>query len=183
LTNGPVDKKRASKEKAAGANSGGGSGDLFDVRKIRRLVELMNEHELSEIDLRQNEQRIRIRRGRPSRVRGGSGVESATQPTPVPLPPGASGPAPTAAAAQVEANVTLIKSPMVGTFYTAANPDSKPFVELGDVVNPDTTVCIIEAMKVFNEIPAECSGKVVAVLVDNGDPVEFGQPLFKVETR
>ena len=67
---------------------------------------------------------------------------------------------------------------MVGTFYAAANPESPPFVKVGDQVGPETTVCIIEAMKVFNEIPAECSGRIVAVLVQNGDPVEFGQPLI-----
>jgi acetyl-CoA carboxylase biotin carboxyl carrier protein len=71
---------------------------------------------------------------------------------------------------------------MVGTFYVAASPDAAPFVKVGDHVGPETTVCIIEAMKVFNEIPAEVSGKVVAVLVQNGEPVEFGQALFKVDT-
>ena len=70
---------------------------------------------------------------------------------------------------------------MVGTFYTSSSPDVEPFVKVGDHVNQDTTVCIVEAMKVFNEIPAECSGQIVAVLVDNGDPVEFGQALFKVD--
>jgi acetyl-CoA carboxylase biotin carboxyl carrier protein len=70
---------------------------------------------------------------------------------------------------------------MVGTYYAAASPDSPPFVKVGDQVGPETTVCIVEAMKVFNEIPAECSGRIVAVLAQNGDPVEFGQPLFRVE--
>jgi acetyl-CoA carboxylase biotin carboxyl carrier protein len=70
---------------------------------------------------------------------------------------------------------------MVGTFYKSASPDSAPFVKVGDQVGPDTTVCIIEAMKVFNEIPAECSGKIMAILAENGDAVEFGQPLFKVQ--
>ena len=70
---------------------------------------------------------------------------------------------------------------MVGTFYAAANPESPPFVKVGDQVGPDKTVCVIEAMKVFNEIPAECSGKITVVLVSNGDAVEFGQPLFRVE--
>ncbi len=72
---------------------------------------------------------------------------------------------------------------MVGTFYASPNPESPPFVKVGDHVGPTTTVCVIEAMKVFNEIPAEVSGQVVAVLVDNGEPVEFGQPLFKVDPR
>jgi acetyl-CoA carboxylase biotin carboxyl carrier protein len=81
------------------------------------------------------------------------------------------------------AGVVLIKSPMVGTFYTAPDPDSPAFVKVGDHVGPDTTVCIVEAMKVFNQIPAEASGRIIAVLVENGAPVEFGQPLFKVDTR
>ncbi len=77
----------------------------------------------------------------------------------------------------------MIKSPIVGTFYAAPNPESPPFVKVGDHVGPETTVCIVEAMKVFNQIPAEVSGKIQAVLVENGQPVEFGQPLFKVDTR
>ncbi len=72
---------------------------------------------------------------------------------------------------------------MVGTFYASPDPDSPPYVKVGDVVGPETTVCIVEAMKVFNQIPAEVSGRIVAVLVENGAPVEFGQPLFKVDTR
>ena len=80
-------------------------------------------------------------------------------------------------------HIAVIKSPMVGTFYTAPNPDSPAYVKVGDHVGPETTVCIVEAMKVFNEIPAEVSGKIVTVLVENGEPVEFGQPLFKVDTR
>jgi len=79
--------------------------------------------------------------------------------------------------------IALIKSPIVGTFYTAPDPESSPYVKVGDHVGPETTVCIVEAMKVFNEIPAEVAGKIVAVLVENGDPVEYGQPLFKVDTR
>ena len=88
-----------------------------------------------------------------------------------------------ASAASAEEHFVLVKSPMVGTFYAAPDPDSPPDVKVGDHVGPDTTVCIVEAMKVFNEIPAEVAGKVVAVLVENGEPVEFGHPLFKVDTR
>jgi acetyl-CoA carboxylase biotin carboxyl carrier protein len=82
-----------------------------------------------------------------------------------------------------DSKALFIRSPMVGTFYAAANPDSPPFVKVGDRVGPDTTVCIVEAMKVFNEIPAEASGQIVAVLVETGAPVEFGQPLFKLDPR
>ncbi|MEX2171001.1 MAG: acetyl-CoA carboxylase biotin carboxyl carrier protein [Pirellulales bacterium] len=159
-----------------GSNPGTNSGDLFDVRKLRRLVELMNEHELTELDLRQGDQRIRIRRGHdPVFVSGPPLAASAATAAP------RAAEQPAAAGAIDNPNHVLIKSPMVGTFYAAANPDSAPFVRVGDQVGRDTTVCIIEAMKVFNEIPAECSGRIVAMLVESGDAVEFGQPLFKVE--
>ncbi len=79
-------------------------------------------------------------------------------------------------------NIVLIQSPMVGTFYTRANPDAEPFVKVGDQISPETTVCVIEAMKVFNEIPAEISGEIVAVLAENEEAVEYGKPLFKVDT-
>ncbi len=164
------------------APSGPNPGDVFDVRKVRRFIELMNEHDLAEIDLRQGEQRIRLRRG-------GELVSVATAPPMVPASsPAPAVSAPSAAAggepakpAAAEPRGTTINSPMVGTFYTAANPDSPPYIKIGDQVGPDTTVCIVEAMKVFNEIPAECSGKIVAILAENGDAVEFGQPLFRVE--
>jgi acetyl-CoA carboxylase biotin carboxyl carrier protein len=159
-------------------SSGSSPGDVFDVRKVRKFIELMNEHDLSEIDLRQGEQRIRLRRG----------PETVAMSTSPPVAMSSSGPAAIgaagaskAAAAAVDDGAILIKSPMVGTFYSAANPESPPFVKVGDQVGPEKTVCIIEAMKVFNEIPAECSGKIAAVLASNGDAVEFGQPLFRVE--
>ncbi len=155
--------------------------DVFEVRRIRRLIELMNEHDLAEIDLRQADQRIRLRRG--------SDLPAvALPPLPVAAPaavsasPAAAGPAGPEAEADA-AHITVIKSPMVGTFYAASDPDSAPFVKVGDSVDPELTVCIVEAMKVFNEIPAECSGRIVGVLVENGEPVEYGQPLFKVDTR
>ncbi len=161
------------------SNAGTPPGDVFDVRKVRKFIELMNEHDLSEIDLRQNDQRIRLRRG-PEFV-----TVAGAAPTPT-VTTGGGGPAPAAStsgakAAAVEDHLLLIRSPMVGTFYAAASPDSAPFVKVGDQVGPETTVCVLEAMKVFNEIPAECSGKIVAVLVTNGQAIEFGQPLFRVE--
>jgi len=163
------------------AGSPSNQGDIFDVKRIRRLVELMNEHELSEIDLRQSDQRIRLRKD----------TEPLVVSTPPPPPRPAAGnaaPAPgpseaVAASAQADANLVLVKSPMIGTFYTAPSPESPPFVKVGDHVGPTTTVCVIEAMKVFNEIPAETSGQIVSVLVENGEPVEFGQALFKVDPQ
>ncbi len=152
--------------------------DIFDVRKIRRLVELMKEHDLNEIDLQQGEVRIQLRRAMTA-----AGQAMVVAP---PMPVAAvAGPAVADAAkpAPVEAkpdNSVLIKSPMVGTFYAASSPDSPAYVKIGDHIGPETTVCIVEAMKVFNQIPAEVSGRIVAVLAENGAPVEFGQPLFKV---
>jgi acetyl-CoA carboxylase biotin carboxyl carrier protein len=161
------------------ANSGSVPGDVFDVRKVRKFIELMNEHDLAEIDLRQGDQRIRLRRG-PEMVT----VASAPAASFGPAAPSTAHGLPTeskAAAAPADEGAVLIRSPMVGTFYSAPNPESPPFVKVGDQVGPESTVCIIEAMKVFNEIPAECSGRIVAMLAQNGDAVEFGQPLFRVE--
>jgi acetyl-CoA carboxylase biotin carboxyl carrier protein len=162
------------------ANGGSGSGEVFDVRKVRRFVELMNEHDLSEVDLRQGDQRIRLRRGQDPVVAVGAPQVAAP---PVAAAPPAAAPAAASAAGDAgedDPNTTYVTSPMVGTFYVASSPESPALVKVGDHVGPDTTVCIIEAMKVFNEIPAECSGTIAALLVSNGDSVEFGQKLFKV---
>jgi acetyl-CoA carboxylase biotin carboxyl carrier protein len=161
---------------------GGNPDDVFDVRRVRRLVELMQEFDLAEIDLRQAEQRIKLRKDlEPMIVHGGVPMAA---PAHVAPPPTQQAPAQQAAASAPPAEAAAgqyITSPMVGTFYTASSPDSPPFVKVGDQVGPDTVVCIVEAMKVFNEIPAECSGKIAAVMIDNGAPVEFGQKLFRVD--
>jgi len=158
------------------SGSGSSQGDIFDVKRIRRLVELMNEHELAEIDLRQSDQRIRLRKGGEPLVTAGPARPAADAAA------GASaGGGDQVAATKGDADLVVIKSPMIGTFFVAPGPETPPFVKVGDHVGPTSTVCIIEAMKVFNEIPAEVSGLVVAVLVENGEPVEFGQPLFKID--
>lgn len=155
-----------------------GSGEPFDAQRLRRLAELMDEHDLSEIDLSQGDTRIRLRR------RDGTAPAAEVRYAPAaPSAPMSAAHGAASAPAADEAHLHAIKSPMVGTFYTSSSPDSPAFVKVGDHVGPDSTVCIVEAMKVFNEIPAEVSGKIVAVLVENGEPVEFGQPLFKVDTR
>ena len=154
---------------------------VFEIDRIRRLVELMKEHDLSEVDLRESRQRIRICRGPKEPPRGAYGPppppgpshSAAAPPSPEPRVPG-----PPAESA----SVAVIKSPMVGTFYSRPNPKAEPFVKVGDRVDTTTTVCIIEAMKVFNEIPAEIRGKIVAVLCEEGEAVEFDKPLFKVDT-
>jgi acetyl-CoA carboxylase biotin carboxyl carrier protein len=154
--------------------------DVFDVRKVRRLVELMQQFDLSQMDLRQGTQRIQLRRGTQPPA------EAVAQPV---APQAAAAAAvdkpavPAAAAASEESQLVLIRSPMVGTFYAASDPEAPPYVKVGDHIGTETTVCIVEAMKVFNEIPAEVSGKVVAVLVKNGAPVEYGQPLFRIDPQ
>lgn len=158
------------------------SQDIFDVRKIRRLVELMNEHGLSEMDIRQGDMRIQLRRGGEPTV-SGPAPQPAAAPASAAAPAEASRPAAPPPVAAAEEHFVYIKSPMVGTFYAAPDPDSPPYVKVGDSVGPDSVVCIVEAMKVFNEIQAEASGKIVAVLVENGEPVEFGQSLFKIDPR
>ena len=150
--------------------------EVFDIDRIRKLIDLMKEHDLAEIDLRQNQQRIRLSRGGPVGPIGATAAPVAS----VPIA------AATAAVSQAEADgphIAIIKSPMVGTYYSRANPNSKNFVEVGSEVSQDSVVCIIEAMKVFNEIPAELRGKIVSVLVKNEEAVDFGKPLFKVDTR
>jgi acetyl-CoA carboxylase biotin carboxyl carrier protein len=146
-----------------------------DVLKIAQLVKLMQRYDLTAIDLGEGPNKIRLRR------RG----HEAPPPPPPPPPPahhtGQATPAPTAApGAPKAAEGILIKSPMVGTFYASSAPDAPAFVSVGSVVNPKTIVCIIEAMKVFTDIPAEISGSIAEVLVKNGQPVEFDQPLFRV---
>jgi len=156
-----------------------GSTDVFSVVKIRELVELMKEHDLSVLDVRQGDQKIRLRRGAVTATPMMMAPQAA--PAPVAATPAASGAAPPTAPADGP-HIKYIKSPMVGTFYTRPKPDAKSFVSVGDHVGPETVVCIIEAMKVFNEIPSEVSGQIVAILVDTEEPVDFGRPLFKVDT-
>ena len=164
------------------------SSGVFDEERFLRIVELMKAHDLAEVDLRDAEQRICIKRGGAAVPMGGQMAPgfmppAYMQPPPAPAPAVAAPPTPqSAAVAADDANVTVIKSPMVGTFYNKPNPKASAFVKVGDHVDPETTICIIEAMKVFNEIPAEIRGQIVAVLVEDEEPVEFGKPLFKVDT-
>jgi acetyl-CoA carboxylase biotin carboxyl carrier protein len=162
------------------------SAGVFDEERFLRIVELMKEHDLAEVDLRDAEQRICIKRGGMVPSMGGQMaagfMPSAYMQPPPAAPPAAAAAAPTAPAEADDANLIVIKSPMVGTFYSKPNPKAASYVKVGDHVEPETTICIIEAMKVFNEIPAEISGKVVAILVGEEEPVEFGKPLFKVDT-
>ena len=156
---------------------------VFTLEGVRFLVELMKENNVSELDWEQGDARLKLRRGAVAPV-----VDAIPTVVPVAAPaqnaPVAAPSAPQAPAEDADAKfIKTIDSPMVGTFYASPSPKAAPFVQVGDVVGPEKTVCILEAMKVFNEIQAEISGKIVAVLVKNGDPVEFGAPLFKVDVR
>jgi acetyl-CoA carboxylase biotin carboxyl carrier protein len=147
-------------------------GGPFDLDKLKELIELMETHGLTEVSLQQGEQRWKLRRGYDGPV--------PMAPASYALPAAPAAPA-TGGAASAEPDDTIaITSPTVGTFYTAPSPEDPPFVTVGARVNPDTIVCVVEAMKVFNQIPAEVSGTIAKVLVNNGDSVEFGQPLFRV---
>jgi acetyl-CoA carboxylase biotin carboxyl carrier protein len=144
----------------------------MDIREIKRLVELMVHNDLSELDISEGENKIHLKRG---------GAVVSTVPAAAPASPVA---APAASAASPAAPVdglVEIRSPMVGTFYAASSPDSEPFVRVGAAVSDDSVICIVEAMKVMNEIKAERSGTIVEVCVKNAQPVEYGQVLFKVK--
>src|SRR5205807_5449571 len=149
----------------------------FDLRSIKYLVRLMGRHDLSEIDLREGDLRIRLRRGAHDLPIVNVSPAAAT-------PAAASAAAPAGANAQPAKpakNLIPIQSPTPGTFYSAPTPDAEPFVRVGSRVTHTTVVCIIEAMKIFNEITADCTGVIKEILVENQQPVEFGQVLFKVD--
>ncbi|HEY1860038.1 MAG TPA: acetyl-CoA carboxylase biotin carboxyl carrier protein [Gemmataceae bacterium] len=155
----------------------------FDVKTIRLLVALMSRNDLSEIDLRNGEQRIRLRRGPQQTVLPPALFPSVAAAPLVPTAPqSASGATPSADAAKTAAKATIpIKSPTPGTFYAASKPGAPPFVQVGTRVTPTTVVCMIEAMKLFNEITADCTGVITEILVENQQPVEYGQVLFNVD--
>jgi acetyl-CoA carboxylase biotin carboxyl carrier protein len=155
-----------------------------DLKDIKAIIDLMKKNSVSEFELEKQDFKIRLKRG-PSNG-GGTSVSYEDPPVLTYVQPTVAVPAPgvvslpagaLAAAASTELD---IKSPMIGTFYRAPSPESAPYIEVGAEVNPETVVCIIEAMKVMNEIKAEAKGIITQVLVENAKPVEFGQPLFKL---
>ncbi len=168
---------------------------MIDIAKVKELVKLMVDNDLSEVDLKVDDNSVKIRRGpaggtvvnhnpviyggaggAPASVPGHAGAGVAAMPA-APMPLAATAPAPGDAS---RGGLIAIESPMVGTFYSAPNPDTPAFVKPGSQISPDSVVCLIEAMKVFNEIKAEKSGVVEQVLAKNGEAVEFGQKLFLV---
>jgi acetyl-CoA carboxylase biotin carboxyl carrier protein len=150
----------------------------FDVSIIGRLVTLMSKHDMSEIDLRHGETRIRLRRGQRFRAPAALAAPEAAPPAARPVEVAAKAADKPAGPAR---SLVEIKSPTVGTFYAQPNPDAPPYVTVGSRVTPTTIVCMIEAMKIFNEIPAECSGVIVEVVAKNKEPVEFNSVLFRVD--
>lgn len=165
-------------------NTGEGTANPFDLNTVRQLIQLMAKYELTELEWRDGKNRLKLKRK-------AAMVESATAAPPTGVTPAATvpvavapAPAPVQPPAETKAPKKLheIKSPTPGTFYAAPSPDAEPFVRVGSRVQPDTVVCLIEAMKVFNEITADCSGVIVEVCVQNQQPVEYGQVLFRVDT-
>ncbi|MDG2022399.1 MAG: acetyl-CoA carboxylase biotin carboxyl carrier protein [Phycisphaerales bacterium] len=153
---------------------------MIDIRKLKELVRLMVANDLTELDLRDEQQQVSVKRG------GSNPVPVVTQAPVAAAPASAAAPAAPAAAAPASAPATddglvAIESPMVGTYYAKPSPDKPPFLNVGDSVGEDSVVCLIEAMKIFNEIKAEQSGTIAKILVQNGDAVEFGQPLILVK--
>jgi len=149
-----------------------------DIKDIKAIIDLMKKNSITEFELERQDSKIRLKRG----PNGGAPVMQYDEPggggAPVLLPAGAPpapAPAPAPATGEIE-----VKSPMIGTFYRAPSPEAGNYVEIGTEINPESVVCIIEAMKVMNEIKAEVKGVVTQILVENAKPVEFGQPLFKV---
>jgi len=149
---------------------------MIDQRKLKELIKLMEDNNLLELDLQDDKQRVAIKRG--------GAALPVTQVNQAPQPPATNGVAPasaTPAAPAADDDLLAVTSPMVGTFYAASSPEAEPLAKIGAQVDDETVVCIIEAMKVFNEIKAQVKGTIEKVLVENGQAIEFGQKLFLVK--
>ena len=155
---------------------------MIDIRKLKELVRLMTASDLTELDLRDKDEQVTIRRASPQVAPQVIHAAPVIHQAPVAAP--AAAPAPSAAPAAAPAadeGLIAIESPMVGTYYASPSPDKPPFVSVGGQVGPNSVVCLVEAMKIFNEIKAERSGTIVKALVQSGQAVEFGQPLFMIK--
>jgi len=167
----------------------------MDIRKIKKLIELLEESGIAEIEIKEGEEAVRISRMPPGGalthalpaqawfgpVQPGWDPGRPAAGMPLAAPPEAAGQAAAEAAAKPKPNEHVITAPMVGTFYASPSPGAKPFVEIGDEVKVGQVLCIIEAMKMMNQIEADRGGRITSIMARNGDPVEFGQPLFVVE--
>lgn len=155
----------------------------MDLRKLKKLIDLVEESGIAELEITEGEEKVRISRSTSSmqsQVHSTAAFQQQAVPTAVsPSPAGV--PTAATAAAEVLPQGHMVKSPMVGTFYRSSTPGSNPFVEVGQTVKEGETLCIIEAMKLLNEIESDKSGVIKAVLVENGQPVEYGEPLFVIE--
>jgi acetyl-CoA carboxylase biotin carboxyl carrier protein len=151
----------------------------MDLRKLKKLIDLVQESGIAELEITEGEEKVKIVKGGEATV---TPLAPATPEAPKPAAAAASAPAtpapPPAAPEEPVAEGHVLKAPMVGTFYRSASPESKAFVEVGQSIKAGETVCIIEAMKLMNEIEADATGVIKAILVENGQPVEYGQPLF-----
>jgi acetyl-CoA carboxylase biotin carboxyl carrier protein len=158
----------------------------MDIRKVKKLIELLEESNIDEIEIKEGEESVRISRnsGQPmlagQAAAFGAPLAAAASAVPAPAPATASAPEPAAAAAAPAPAGHVVKSPMVGTFYRAPSPTSPSFAEVGQTVKIGDVICIVEAMKMMNQIEADKSGTIEAILVENGEPVEFDQPLFSI---
>ena len=151
----------------------------MDIRKIKKLIELVEESGIAELEITEGEESVRIHRGSSqAAVMPAAPVQYAAPAAPAPAVPAPAAEAPSAPAA---VSGHAVKSPMVGTFYRASSPEAKPFVEVGQTVSVGDTLCIVEAMKMMNQIEADKAGVVREIMVDNGDAVEFDQPMFIIE--
>jgi acetyl-CoA carboxylase biotin carboxyl carrier protein len=156
----------------------------LDIRKVKKLIELLEESGIAEIEIKEGEEAVRISRMPTGQMFAHAApamlpAPVAAAPVAAPVAATASGGIPSAPARR--ANEHVVAAPMVGTFYAAATPGAKPFVEIGSEVKEGQVLCIIEAMKMMNQIESDKSGKITAIMATNGDPVEFGQPLFVIE--
>ena len=149
----------------------------MDIRKVKKLIELLEESDVAEIEIHEGEESVRISRGSTAAV-----APMAAPVAAAPMAAPATAAAPVASpAAEPEVQGHAVRSPMVGTFYSAPSPEASAFVKEGDTVSAGQTLCIIEAMKILNQIESDKAGKITKILVENGQPVEFDQPLFIIE--
>jgi acetyl-CoA carboxylase biotin carboxyl carrier protein len=156
----------------------------MDIRKIKKLIELLEESGIAEIEIKEGEEALRISRMPTGAAATHHPLSPMTLPMAAPLaaPAQAAAPRPAEiAAAKAKTNEHVVTAPMVGTFYGAPSPGAKPFIEIGDEIKVGQVLCIIEAMKMMNQIESDKAGRVTSIMARNGDPVEFGQPLFVVE--
>ncbi|MHC4973420.1 MAG: acetyl-CoA carboxylase biotin carboxyl carrier protein [Planctomycetota bacterium] len=151
----------------------------MDPKHLKRIVEIMNQNDLAEIEIEEEGMRLRLRKKEGAAAMM---VPAVPPPAPPPEPAAAANPAAAEAAAPVAEGLHTITAPMVGTFYRAPSPEADTYVDVGKRINPESVVCILEAMKVMNEIKSECSGEIVKICVQNGEAVEYDQPLFVVKT-